>query len=65
MFMHLTNSVILFCATFSFFTAFASYLGSFYIQTHDNLGLVKIGLFRYIKIQLDSESVRTKTKESG
>ena len=24
-----------------------------------------IGLFRYIKIQLDSESVRTKTKESG
>ena len=23
------------------------------------------GLFRYIKIQLDSESVRTKTKESG
>ena len=24
-----------------------------------------IGLFRYIKIQLDSESMRTKTKESG
>ena len=33
-------------------------------MNHVNGNLV-ISLFRYIKIQLDSESVRTKTKESG
>ena len=54
MFMHLTNSVILFCATFSFFTSFASYLGSF-IYRHttiwDWLKFIKrVNLCRWSKL---------------
>ena len=43
------------------------YLFLFASKTHKKFPsqLDNIGLFRYIKIELDSESVRTKTKESG
>ena len=39
--------------------------GCIFKNAVNKMARLLIGLFRYIKIQLDSEAVMTKTKESG